>query len=113
MARLSVQLDGKTVFLYRFSRGCYDDRQIFLCVHPEFLLPEQVRQKVAEAALLLPEKIDFDYSGGPGGLDLFEQAVELAGFVRVDGDTLLALNLPMLSALVTERDFLLEALARK
>ncbi len=108
MARLSAQLNGQPVFLYSFSRDRHDREQHFLCVHSEFLIPEQVRRRVLEAAQQLPAKVDFDHRMS----DLFERAVDLAGFVLVDDEILVGLILPFMSTVIHERSVLERELAR-
>lgn len=112
MARLSVQLNGQPVFLYWFSRGTYEERQRLLYAHPSLLTETQVVRLVTEAAKKLPQEIDYDYMANPRELDLFERAIAMAGFIEIDGDVLVGLNMPWMSSLVTERAALEEALAR-
>lgn len=123
MSRLSVQLDGEPVFLYKFAyederrypRGGIRTRRRcrnYLCAHCERMTPEEVRARFVAAVKLLPEEIDYDYMEESRALDLFEQAIALAGFTVVDDELEGGLWLRGAHPAVTERRTLERALER-
>lgn len=78
--RISVTLDGKPAHLYRFVQGAYEDKHVIMCAHIEEFSDEEALSRVRAKLPELPEKIDFDDE-----TDLFERALDLAGFVPIDG----------------------------
>ena len=109
--RLSATLDGKTVYLYEFVQGRYEDRWQLLYAHVEELSRTEIIERFRAALKLLPDEIEhYDYMRSPREPDLFERALEIAGFVPVDDEVPLALALRSVGTPSRDRDRLERAL---
>lgn len=107
---LTAKLDGKPVYLYFLAQGTHEEFQELLCAHAEKLSRAEIIARVREALKSLPEKIEVDYfNPGP---DLFEQAIALCGFIRVDREVPLELWLKSIGPPTTKREWLEKSLDR-
>jgi hypothetical protein len=107
---LSIQLDGKPVYLYKFLQGAYEDKRQYVCAHSERLTQAGVIERLKTVAAQLPEEIEIDFMCPDRQPDLFERALELAGFTTIEDEFEGVLWLRRAHPEVTERATLERAL---